>query len=533
MESNLSVEQGQHIPATPSLPKWYLNLTIFVAGMTTMAVEFGASRLLGNVFGTSNIVWAVIIGLVLVYLTLGNWLGGKLADKSPTYRAYFSVLAWAGFFVGVVPLIARPILRVSANAFDALQIPVLAGSFLAVLILFSVPVILLGMVTPFALKLLIQDTHETGRVSGRMSAISTLGSFVGTFLTVLVLIPFVGTYRTFIVTSLLLLVIALPGLWRTGGGKRFVLFVLLTLAVVIMGILGIRGTDKSTEGLIFESESAYNYIQVLQSGDFRFLRLNEGQGMHSIYHPSQLFYRGPWSQALVAPYFNPPGSVGTKVDNIAILGLAAGTTARQANTVYPEARVDGFEIDPEIIQVGKDWFGMDLPNLTTYAEDARWGIAHSNNTYNIISVDAYRPPYIPAHMVTVEFFQIVYSKLEESGVMVINVGRSSTDRTLVDTISGTVAQVFPKVYAMDLPDSYNTILFATKNTDTGWDYFAQNMGTIEAIQPDSLLSQAMNLTMEGKAEVGTSTMIFTDDKAPIEFMTNRLVLDFVFQDLLE
>ena len=104
------------------IPTWYLNLTVFIGGAATMMVEFGASRLLGNVFGTSNIVWAVIIGLVLVYLTLGNWLGGKLADKNPSPSKYYSLLCWAGVAVGIVPLISSPILRFAADAFDALQI---------------------------------------------------------------------------------------------------------------------------------------------------------------------------------------------------------------------------------------------------------------------------------------------------------------------------------------------------------------------------------------------------------------------------
>lgn len=529
------MQQAAEASVEPNrIPTWYLNLTVFIGGAATMMVEFGASRLLGNVFGTSNIVWAVIIGLVLVYLTLGNWLGGKLADQNPSPSKYLSLLCWSGVAVGIVPLIAQPILRVAADAFDTLQINLMAGSFLTVLVLLILPVTLLGMITPFALKLLIPDTARTGRVAGRASAIATLGSFLGTFLTVLVLIPLVGTYRTFLITSLVLLLTVLPGLVRLGDVKRATLFICLSIILLVLAVFGLQRSVKASPGMIYEAESAYNYIQVLQIDSFRYLRLNEGQGVHSIYHPTQLFYGGPWSQVLVAPYFNPPPAEKITVDRIAILGLAAGTTARQASVVYPQAKIDGFEIDPKIIEVGKQFFGMeDLPNLTVFTQDARWGIAHSNNTYDIISVDAYRTPYIPPHLVTQEFFQLLYDKLNPDGFVVINVGRSSVDRTLVEAMCATMATTFPQIFVMDIPNSMNTIAFAAKKPMASWENFNQNLSSLQTTQPDSLLVQAMNLTLQGKAETKLGEIVFTDDKSSIEFFTNRLVFDLLLESTWE
>ncbi len=520
-------------PTAPgNKPATYLTATVFLAGAVTMSVEFGASRLLGNVFGTSNIVWAVVIGLVLVYLTLGNWLGGRLADKNPSARVYYSVLAWAALGAGLVPLLSRPVLRAAAEAFDALNLGVLAGAFAAVILLFSVPVILLGMVTPFALKLLIQSTEKTGRISGKLSAISTLGSFLGTFLTVLVLIPWVGTYRTFLLVSLILLAAAILGLCSLGARRQGLIFFLLGTLLLVFSYLGLRGSDKRTPGLVYETESAYNYIQVLEEGGFRFLRLNEGQGVHSIYHPTEYFFSGPWDQVLIAPFFNPsvrPEDVG----RIALLGLAAGTSARQASIIYPQAQVDGFEIDPKIIEVGRQWFGMDLPGLSVTTGDARWGLAHSAGAYDIISVDAYRPPYIPAHLVTQEFFALVYEKLSPEGVMVINIGRSTTDRSLIDILSATVAQSFQAVFIADLPDSYNTILFAAKNPQANWEAFERNLNLQNLPGGSSPLAEIMGITIGGKAETHFADKIFTDDKAPIEFMTNRLVINFLLEGVKE
>ena len=182
----------------------YIYITVFASGMTVLAIELTAARLLGSVFGTSNLVWASIIGLILIYLTVGYFLGGRWADRSPYPKTMYTVLIWGAFTAGLVPLVARPVLRLAAEAFDELAVGILFGSFTAVLILFILPVTLLGMISPFAIRLAIHDPNEAGRVSGRIYATSTLGSFVGAFLTVLVLIPLVGTTRTFLIFSIFL-----------------------------------------------------------------------------------------------------------------------------------------------------------------------------------------------------------------------------------------------------------------------------------------------------------------------------------------
>lgn len=510
------------------VPLWYLYATLFMGGLATMAVEFAASRLLGNVFGTSNLVWAVVIGLVLVYLTVGSWLGGKWADRSPKPGTFYLILALAGASVALIPMISPPVLRIAADAFDALNMPLLAGTFTAVLLLLLVPVTLLGTITPFGLKLMISDTTTTGKVTGGASAVSTVGSFIGTFLTVLVLIPVLGTRRTFFLISAVLLLTAAIGFLFSRKFLLAVLAFILMLAVLALEVFGLAGPIKQTTGMIHESESAYNYIQVLEDGKFRFLRLNEGQGMHSIYHPTQLYYAGPWSQMLVGYAFNPGEPGAESVKNIAILGLAAGTTARQALSALPNAHVDGYEIDPEIISVGEQYFGMDLPNLTTYAEDARWGIVHSAETYDLISVDAYRPPYIPPHMVTVEFFAEIARKLSPTGVVAVNVGRSPGDHSLVDAMSSTMAQVFPHVFVSDLPDSYNTIIFGARSVDADWKHFESEAQKQKSAEENGLLALAMQATLAGKVQPVTTGLVFTDDKAPIEFITNKMVLEFVF-----
>ena len=508
------------------MKKNYLFITVFFSGMTALAVEMSASRLIGNVYGSSNLVWASVIGLILIYLSMGYWLGGKIADKNPNYHFFYKIIMWGSFAVALVPIASRPILQITANAFDGYQVSILAGSFVTILILFIIPVTLLGMVSPFALKLALKNTENIGKTAGLLSAISTLGSFIGAFLPVLVLIPLIGTYRTFLFFSSLLMTIASIGLIKYVGTKQMLRFSWMPFILLLLWIFGVRGTDKITDGLIYETESSYNYIQVIEKEGFRYLRLNDGQGMHSVYHPTQLNYNGPWSQVLAAPFFNAYPHKPESVERIAIVGLAAGTTSRQANAVFEDIVIDGFEIDPEIVEVGRKYFDMTQPNLNVVVQDGRWGLAHSPHKYDIISVDAYRPPYIPWHMTTVEFFKIVFDRLSSDGVMVINIGRSPLDRTLVNDLGTTVEQVFPNTFVMDVPASFNTMLFATKQ-EGSWEDFIKNYSMLNESQAASLLLEAMEVTIMNKQQPIEPTRVYTDDRAPIELLTNKIVVDFI------
>ena len=510
----------------------YLYFAVFCAGMTSLAIEFGASRLLGNTFGTSNLVWASIIGLILIYLTVGYFLGGRWADRSPRPYTMYTILVWGGFTSGLVPFVARPVLRLAADAFDQLQVGILFGSFTAVLILFIIPVTLLGTISPFAIRLAIVDSRQAGRISGQIYAISTLGSFTGTFVPVLVLIPLVGTTFTFIYFSIFLTLVALIGIYLDRGWKSMLAWSWMPLLLCVLGILWGQGAIKKTAGEIYERESAYNYIQVIEINGYRYLRLNEGQGIHSEWHATDLNFGGPWQEFLVAPFFNKPPHSLSRVKNLAIIGLAAGTVARQATAVFGDIPIDGFEIDPAIIEVGRQYFGMTMPNLNAIAEDGRVGLERSNQTYSIIAVDAYRPPYIPPHLTTREFFQLAQHHLTSDGVLVVNVGRSPTDRTLVDQIASTIQTIFPSVYLVDVPESFNTMIYAT-NAPTQFANLESNLDELRT-EPNfsNLLADSLQVAIDYVQPAPPISVVYTDDWAPIEWVTNQMVLSYVlFGDL--
>jgi len=438
----------------------------------------------------------------------------------------YRILAWSAFTLGLVPYIAGPVLRSAATAFEVLQVGVLGISFIAVLILFSVPITLLGTISPFAIRLSVDDPLKAGQISGQIYAISTLGSFIGTFLPTLVTIPAIGTTRTFLLFSLVLLFVALAGLGQFASRREMFKLFWMPVVIAVIAILASGQALKQNSGQVYEAESAYNYIQVAQQDGYTILRLNEGQGVHSIYHPTILQYDGPWDQFLSSPYFY-ANRKPSDIQRVAIIGLAAGTTARQMTAVYGDIPIDGFELDPKIVEVGQNYFGMTMPNLNVYVGDGRLNLERSPYKYDIIAVDAYRPPYIPPHMTTQEFFEIVASHLTDDGVLTINSASVPGDRRLIDGLSTTMGTIFPSIYSMDIPGTLNTMIFATKQPTTP-DNFALNLVTLsQDPNVNPLLIATMQSTFANLKTGYEVTTVFTDDHAPIEWIVNDMVVRFI------
>jgi predicted membrane-bound spermidine synthase len=514
--------------------KGYLLLTVFVSGMTTLGVELSASRLIDPFFGNSLVIWAAIIGLMLLYLTAGYVLGGRWADKDPRESTLFQITAWGAFLVGLVPFIAAPVLRWSVLGFANYNVGILAGSLVGVLILFSLPITLLGTVSPFAIRLTLKDVRHGGNTAGSIYALSTLGSLVGTFLPVLVLIPTIGTRLTFFTFALILLIVSLGGLFLTQP-RRGLAYATMLVMLVGLNLWWDAGPIKASPGLVYETESRYNYIQVLEQSDdqggwWRGLQLNEGQGVHSVYNPTYYDYPlvdGVWDYFLIIPYFNNPPYEENEVERVLIIGSAAGTISKAYSGIYGPIPIDGVEIDPAIVEAGRQWFDMNEPNLAVHVQDGRYFLANTTQTYDVIAVDAYRPPYIPFHLTTQEFFQEIYDHLNEDGVMAINAGRTSTDYSLVEALGSTMRAVFPNVYVMDMPDYGsslgNSLVIATKQP-TRLDNFATNVAQLQHPLLRVVAARSLQTRMW---ELSPGNFVFTDDKAPVEQVIHGLIMRYL------
>ncbi len=496
-----------------------------------MAVEMAASRLLGPYFGDSILVWANLIGLILIYLSVGAYLGGRWADRNPRAETLYTITAVAALWIGLVPLIAAPVLRTAQNAFgrvdaelavfDALQI---GGSFVSILILLAPPVVLLGTVSPFAIRLITRRVHSAGSSAGRIYVLSTVGSIVGTFAPVLATIPFLGTARTFYLFALVQLVVSLVGLIVHRSRRRALLAGLALTALIVLTALLAQRTVKADERMIFETESRYNYVQVLQVDRVRYLMLNEGQGVHSVYDPDSLATFGTWDVLTIAPFFSEPPFTAGQVRRVCVIGLAGGTVARQATAVYGPIPIDGVEIDPAIIHVGREFFDMNQANLSVAATDGRLYLEHSDQQYDLIVIDAYRLPYIPFQLSTSEFFGLARSRLTPQGVLAVNVGRTESDYRMVEAIAATLGQHFATIHAIDLPDTFNTVLVATQQ-ETDADNLRINAGLAE----HSFVAQAATQALANLHPLAGDGTVFTDDRAPVESLTNAIILRYLLR----
>ena len=489
------------------MPARRIEVLAAVVGAASLGAEIAAARLLAPWFGASTIVWANTIATVLVALSAGYFVGGRLADRDPTIGGLSKVVLGAAALLSLVPFVAAPFLRISVEALDRVEAGAFVGSLIAVLALVAAPVLLLGAVAPYAVRLSVRTVEEAGRVAGRLYAISTLGSLAGTFLSALLLIPLVGTRRTFLAFALALAIVAVPAL-----GRRYVLApvgVALLLAIPV-GTVKATGSGK----VIWDRETEYQYARVVQDTDGeRRLELNEGEAIHSLYRPGTWLTDNYWDEMLALPFATssqPPRSV-------AILGNAAGTTARAYGHYFPATWVDGVEIDAALTDVGRRLFDLHGPRLRLHTADARPFLRRSSARWDVIVVDAYRQPYIPFYLTTKEFFAEVRDHLTPRGVVLINVGHPSSSDRLEKVLSATMATAFRTVLR-DAVRSLNTVLLGT-NADASR---ARMHVATRAMAPD--LASVTAAAADRLAPALRGGSVYTDDRAPVEWLIDASIV---------
>lgn len=508
--------------------KWFLYATEFVSGMSVMAVELGASRLLAPYFSSSQIIWTIIIGTIMIAMALGNVWGGRMADKNPNPDFLYGRILLAGVWIALIPLLGRYVI---AGVSLLLALFVKSGflvwaSLLSCLLLFVFPLMLLGSVSPALVKFSVSALNENGRTVGELNALNTIGSILGTFLPTFVTIPAVGTMLTFVIFAALL--IALGGIYLIGFRKKWRKTVVSVILLVACGVGSFFSSFSFWEKTTFEGESIYNYLKVYEDDSAVYFSTNVLFGVQSMKMKNGGLTGGYYDYALAAPLM---AGVTEKEDfEILILGLATGTYASQCLEYFGNVSIEGVEIDKKITDLARTYF--DLPSVVDVTVDDGRAYLYSGKgkekKYDVIMVDAYQDITIPFQMSTSEFFSLVRSHLKEDGVMVLNMNMYSDDEGSINNyLADTAASVFSNVCYARIED--NRELFASDNPDM-MSVFENSVPSVKDARLRSCMNEALKKFKEnGKYEGGD--LILTDDKAPVELLGIRLIDNMIGSEL--
>lgn len=498
-------------------------MTEFFAGMSVMAVELGASRLLAPYFSSSQIVWTIIIGTIMIAMALGNIWGGKSADKNPNPDKLYMRLIIAAIWIAAIPVVGKYIiLAISALLVYSISSNMLVwAAFLSCMVIFVFPLFLLGTVTPSLVKYTVDSLDDSGKTVGTLGAFNTIGSIIGTFVPTFITIPVAGTSFTFIIFSGILLVLSLIYFFST---KTKILQ--CAISIVIFVVCGIFSYSDSfafwEKDMLYEGESVYNYLQVKEDEDSIILSTNVLFGVQSVKKNDEGLTGMYYDYAMAAPFM---ANINDK-DNpsLLILGMGTGTYASQCRKYFKNLSIEGVEIDEKITKLAKEYFDMphDIP-VTTY--DGRAYLNATDERYDVIMVDAYQDITIPFQMSTKEFFTMVYEHLNDGGVMVVNMNMHSDKKgNINDYLSDTIASIFDSVFIADVKGSTNRELFASKG-NYNIEEFNKSINNISDIE----LKEMMECVSENIERYNGGKYILTDDKAPVELLGME-VIDEIIKD---
>ena len=505
--------------------KYYLYLTEFFAGMSVMAVELGASRLLAPYFSSSQIVWTIIIGTIMIAMALGNVWGGRCADKDPNPDRLYVRLVIAAVWIAAIPLLGKyVILAISGVLVLTVNTNFLIwAAFLACMVIFVFPLFLLGTVTPSLARYTVDSLTDSGKTVGALGAFNTIGSIIGTFLPTFVTIPAVGTAVTFLIFSGILLALALVYFISTKG--KPLTCIIGVVVFLFCSMFGHSGSFAFWEtDLVYEGESVYNYLQVKGNDRRVVLSTNVLFGVQSILNKDAGLTGMYYDYALAAPLM--AGVTEKERPKVLILGMGTGTFAKQCQDYFGDVEICGVEIDEKITELAHEYFELS-PDIPVVTYDGRAYLNAVTETYDVIMVDAYQDITIPFQMSTQEFFAMVKEHLTDDGVMVVNMNmHTEAEGNINEYLSDTIAGVFSEVYTVDVPGTTNRELFA-----------AMGEGSLEKLSAgaEKLASQELREMMVQVAGAlkpyEKGEYLLTDDKAPVELLGMQVIDELIQGEL--
>ncbi len=507
----------------------FIYLTAFLCGMSVMAVELSASRMLATTFSSSSVIWTIVIGLIMISLSLGNLIGGRLADKHENADKLYSLICIASVWIAFIPVLGKYIIDLSVILFMWI-LPnnlIVAGSVFSCIAIFSFPLVILGMASPYLVKLGITDIQNSGKTAGKIYALSSIGSIIGTFIPTFLTIPTIGTSKTFFVFALVLNILSLyyfikrkTNMFRTA---------LATIIILALALAPINHSYAFWEkNIVYEGESLYNYLKVTENNDSVILSTNIAFGVQSIYKKNNTLSGYYYDYALMAPFFAKDTSFDKKLD-VLILGLGTGTFAKQCKRFFPNSKTDGVEIDKKIVDLSKKYFELKDDEANIYVNDGRAFLRSSfAGQYDVIMVDAYHDITIPFHMSTVEFFSEVKKHLTPNGIIVININMNTGKNDEInDYLTQTIKKNMNKVYKYDLSLGTNTIVFASMDENC-IQHYNNNIASIKEDHPLFTISRSIKDNLK---EITDSKLVFTDEIAPVELMGQKVLDDIVGKEI--
>lgn len=487
--------------------RFYTLSLAFVLGICAAGLEVVASRLIAPYFGTSLLVWNSVWAVIIIALAVGHYIGGRIADRDETGRRLYSVMLYTSVYMACIPFIAKYLFAVALQGINAYLIVKVIFALVLILLVLVLPFVSLGMVKPYAVKLLHNNSKDLSKSKayGLVFMLASVGALVGFLVSTLWVTPVFGAYRCMLLLSSLFMIITVLGYENR---------LLLLLPILPLLLTAFLFKVKPEKDLIYETESAYNYIQVFNYDDLIVLKLNEGHAVHSFYRPNQFVYFGEWDYATVVALLNGGRS-------LLSLGLGCGTTVRSYAHFVPGAEVDGVEIDSVISRVAKSYFGLDaIPNLGVINQDARVYLMTTSKSYDNIVIDAYKQPYIPFHLTTKEFFQEVKRHLNPGGVVGINVSATEQDSKILLMIENTMKAVFKHVYSIRVYRSLNVHVWACDHEMDMASFCLQ--GADEGLDVLYRYIKQYHETVS----YDPNCIVLTDDLAPVESYIERMIIDF-------
>lgn len=501
------------------IKRWALPITVFLTGAGVLVVEIVANRILSPYFGSTIFTVSSVISVVLAALSLGYYLGGRFADRKPTWTAFYSIVLAGGISVFILYWLQILLLPSLGN-----MLPLTFGPLVASVLLLFIPSFTLGMLSPFAIKLqqLANKDQGIGTISGEIFFYSTLGSIFGSLLAGYVLIPHVGVRAAIMGVGVVLVALGIGPLLALGVDKRFLRKLCFVIGAGVLVSLLVNPIPPQT---VYSHDGIYEKIAIrdgMHKGKPTRFLFQDRSASGAMYLDSDELVYGYTQYYVLHELFTP------QVTRALVIGGGAYSIPKALLHDLPDATVDVSEIEPSLVKLSEQYFNLpkDDPRLNHFIEDGRRHLHDTTKPYDVIFGDAYHSLYsVPTHLTTKEFFETVYDKLNDNGIFIMNIIGSLDPQppSVVLSELRTLQSVFPNVYlfAVDSPnilDVQNLVVVAHKN-EQKMVFDEQLLQTNQHAIIQNLAKQQVRLEPLNLENYP----LVTDDFAPVEYWTAQLL----------